>query len=177
MILDVILVPLSFTWFLKISEETLELIGKYTKEDFERYGVYSYLTNAFLHKEKKILKLIYRFNSHETYLHLEEELQKHRLFLELKEEGLKFVAAYFKIPEIFYDDIDLFIKGEYSNFSARLKFAILQFLKDDLSVAARMYQVLNKDPSLQEAIGDNLGINPEDVEELDSKPTKHDFYE
>ena len=148
----------------------------YIKE-MERFGVNSYLINAYLNKQNKTLKLIYKFSHWETYIDLESQLKNHKNFLQLKDEKSRYVSVYYSIPEEFYNDIELFINGKYSQLSKELKYRILNFLKlkEDKQNIVKM--VLTKDEKLKSFIQEILAISSDYIDELDDKPSNDDYYE
>lgn len=144
--------------------------------EMERFGINTYLINAYLNKKEKILKLLYKFSSWEGYINLESQLKNHKNFLRIKDEDHKYVSVYFSIPEKYYDDTDKFINGEYSQFSNDLKRRIMNFTKLDKDKSGAVKGVLTKDPELKLFIEDLLDVELEDNNELDEMPNKEDYY-
>ena len=145
--------------------------------EMERFGLNTYLINAYLNKKEKILKLLYKFSSWEGYINLESQLKNHKNFLTIKDEDHKYVSVYFSIPEEYYDDTDKFTNGKYSEFSDDLKKRILNFTKLDPDKSTAVKAVLTKDPNLKSYIENLLDVELKDNYELDDKPREDDYYD
>lgn len=148
-----------------------------TLEEISRYCAHTYLINCYIGTlDGCILDgniyLKFRYSSHKTYQTLESLLQDHGLYVETLEEG-NFTIFKFKIPKERKKDIELFLKGKYSQLSEGLKTEIVRFYK--LDKLSNMYQILYQGEVYRKKLEEWLNHDLKGLE-LESVPDKNNEF-
>jgi len=98
------------------------------------------------------------------------------------EKGSRTFIFYY-IPEIFHEDVGLFVDGRYSQFSDMAKTYIKKFGKLPVSSNAKgeitqsvWLHVIQKTDKLRESLQQELGVTLDHSVELASKPNKNNFF-
>ena len=157
---------------LSLSEKAKKLDLK-TQEELRRYCYNTYLINAYINPENlKLLELVFRFSTHNTYKILEECIMLHPRFIKITDGYKKddYVSFSMEVPDEYQEDVLTFLKGMYSQFSDGLKREITRFHR--ASTKSRLYQILHKDPKLREFLEKELMATIPKTLELDSIPDR-----
>lgn len=128
------------------------------------YFDYSYsLYNACLSEDYKFIYLKYKFTKNDKYLELEQNLQKHPLYLEFFDIDEEFVVFKFKIPEKSISDAKSIIYGKYSIIKEISKNRILAF--HGISKNSKIGYILFKDSKYKKKLENELNVRiPSDID-------------
>jgi hypothetical protein len=156
----------------------LPMLGMYKTFYTGEYNVNyeGYLINCYITEDYKFLNLLYRFSTYETYKLLEGELMQHKQFvkhIDLKE----YVVYKFKIPEVYLEDVNLFLHGKYSKMNNIYKNKIIAF--NGYMPNHRVSSTLFKKEPLKRHWENYLDLKFDEHMELESKPNlkEEQFYE
>ena len=160
-----------------INKSTLFLFPLITEKDIysHMYFYNKYLENCYLYdsnfpglSDNKHLFVSYRFFETELYKEVEKLLTKSKYYLRTYEPNAQFSIYIFEIPEVYHKDVELFIKGKYSEFSENAKQKIIsfgQYKQTDI-----LYQVLYKAEDLRKSMEKTLGCKISKKSELMNYP-------
>jgi len=124
--------------------------------------------NCYISENYRELYLVYKFKESSEYLELEEKLINHSNFIEIIDPNPETVVIKMSIPQMFWKDVKLIMKGKYSEISPTLKSKICIFHK--FHVNSRTYKVLYRHKGLKEELETELACNiPEEID-LVTKP-------
>jgi hypothetical protein len=121
-----------------------ENLGSATIKEIEKYGINTYLVNAFLGTKDNIiltnsLFLKYRYSPHNSYQCLEKLIIDHPWFIRTHEKD-SYTYMEFIIPKDMRKNLTTFLDGQYSKLCPILKENIIKF--HGLSKKSIMYQIL-----------------------------------
>lgn len=146
----------------------LPLLG-YNHIHFD-YGYHLY--NGYISADYKFIYIQYKFTKTDTYLDLEETLQKHPMYIEFFDLNKEFVVFKFKLDDKYHSTIDNIIKGKYSAIKEDTKMQILAF--HGLPKASELGGVLFKDENYKKMLESKLGVRIPDSIDLMSRSTKEE---
>lgn len=128
----------------------------FTKKEDIRWD--QYFVNAFILDEDEFprLGILLRFFPTKNYIEFEALLKKHKAFFKTIETDYGHTMFVFNFNEEFYEDIDKFLKGRYSEFSPNMKRRIMSF--NNAQQNGKIYQILNKSSTLRRQLELNLGV-------------------
>lgn len=148
----------------KTSQFIMPILGY----SYEYFDFKESFYNSYLSENYHSIFLVYKFINSEEYLQLEERLQKHSNFVRIIDPNPNIVVFEFTLDEKYWKDIDLIMRGKYSNISTTLKSKICIFHK--FGVQSKTYKVLYRDKKLREDMSEEYGFEITEEYELMSKP-------
>ena len=99
---------------------------------------------------------------------LDKFLREHELFIRANNPNFTTIVYEMKIPSQYLKDVELFTKGQYSNFSDRLKKRILTFHK--FTNNGTTYKILYKDTSRRKQLEFEYDVEIAEHSELFDTP-------
>jgi len=143
--------------------KTSQFIMPLLEGTYEYYDFKNTFYNSYISKDYKHIYLVYKFKPTEEYLEIESRLNKHSLFVEMKDPDTETVVFKFRLPEQFSGDIKKIMKGKYSDISPTLKSKICIFHK--FGTQTKTFRMLHRDVKLREEMSKDFGFEiPEDIE-------------
>jgi hypothetical protein len=140
-----------------------------TLGDFnDNFSVNSLLINCYLSPSKGSLILLYRFIAGTQFNLLDKYLRNSELFKESINASYTTIAYEMLIPFHYSKDIEIFLKGKYSELSDRLKKRILAFHK--LNYMGETAKILYKNSEYRKQLSIDLGVELVEGAELHSIP-------
>ena len=150
----------------KTSQFILPLLGN----TFSYYNFNKNLYNSYLSDCYTFIYLVYKFSNTEEYLELEDKLTKHIYFKEIIDPNPELVIIKFKIPDKYWEDINLILEGNYSSINNNTKAIIYKF--HGLSSNSVTFKTLYNSKLYRDELSAKLNYNiPEDIN-LTTKPFK-----
>lgn len=123
----------------------------------------TYFVNAFISDNRKYIVLLYRFTGTPMYTEFEHKLMSDPLFVAHRDHDAYHVTYIFRIEEQFWDDVESFLNGKYSQFSKTLRQRIQKFYGN--SDLAGTMKIINKDQELRKQMEKHFDVEfPEDSE-------------
>ena len=125
-------------------------------------------TNAFIGDEESHdgseISILYRFDGSREFAEFEEDLKNREDFVKMSDPD-KYQTLYtFKLPEAYAKDIELIMKGKYSEISGRAKARILEFHSSGKDKP--LGQILYKCPTRRKKMEEEIKHNIPDTNEL-----------
>ena len=128
----------------------------------------SYFVNAYLDVSYKFICLMYRFINTDVYKRFEHGIMTDPRCVSHMEHGTDHVVFFFKIPSSYDEDVQRFIRGEYSKLSDLLRECIIDFNYYEDSIY--IFNILDQSEALRRNMEIVLDVKlPKDAE-VASKP-------
>ena len=134
----------------------------------EDYSLDTLLINCYLSKFNTSIILLYRFIPGIQFNLLDKYLKNHECFVALTNPTYTTIAYELEIPQHYQSDINVFLKGKYSQLGERLKKRILSFHR--LSHYGETAKILYKSSELRKQLEIELGLPLVEGAELHSIP-------
>ncbi len=156
----------------KTSQFIFPMLGYNSKlYDFNKNFYNAYLSDCYT-----FIYLVYKFSSDENYLVLEEQLTNHKGFREIIDPNPDTVVFKFEIPEKYWNDVNLIMKGKYRELTPKLKTNIYKF--HNLNSTSRTYKTLYNSKKFRESIEEELDvIIPEDIDLISKPIIEHEIWQ
>ena len=148
----------------KTSQFVFPMLG--SKSIFFKFNTNFY--NSYLSDCYSFIYLVYRFTNDTNYLNLEEQLIKHKNFIEVIDPSPELVVFKLKISKEDWNDVSLIMEGNYKDISTSNKMNICRF--HNLDSTSKTYKTLYNSKVLKKEMEDKLNCEIPDDVNLISKP-------